>query len=122
MDLAHDLVLVKPNVRAKRATAVARQARAVENATAPRTGPGGLPLALRLSEGLGISSRDTLKRMDVHAWDSASRSALEQEQSRYPATATRADDLAWRSALCSLGNAREFRSFCLACAQHAELC
>ena len=53
MDLTHDLVLVRPNVRAKRATTVARQARAVENATAPRPGPGELPLALRLSEGLG---------------------------------------------------------------------
>ena len=42
-----------PNVRAKREPTVARQARAVENATAPRTGPGGLPLALRLTEGLG---------------------------------------------------------------------
>ena len=44
-----------PNVRAKREPTVAGQARAVENATAPQTGPGGLPLALRLSEGLGIS-------------------------------------------------------------------
>ena len=44
-----------PNVQAKRATTVARQARAVENATASRTGPGGLPLALRLSKGLGLA-------------------------------------------------------------------
>ena len=66
MDLAHTLVLVRPNVRAKRATTVARQARAVENATAPRTGPGGLPLALRLSEGLGISSRGRLTRVNLH--------------------------------------------------------
>ena len=87
---------VMPNVRAKRATTVARQARAVENATAPRTGPGGLPLALRLSEGLGISSWDTLKRMDLHARDSASRSALGQEQSQYPASTVHSADLAWR--------------------------
>ena len=58
--------LLMPNVRAKRATAVARQARAVENATAPRTGPGGLPLALRLSEGLGISPRGRLTRVNLH--------------------------------------------------------
>ena len=47
---------VTPNVRAKRATTAGRQARAGENVprTAYRqTGPGGLPLALRLSEGLG---------------------------------------------------------------------
>ena len=81
-DLVHDLVLVRPNVRAKRVTTVARRARAVENATAPRTGPGGLPLALRLSEGLGISSWDTLKRMDLHARDSASRSALPKVRDR----------------------------------------
>ena len=31
MDLAHELVLVRPNVRAKRATAEGRQARAGEN-------------------------------------------------------------------------------------------
>ena len=55
MGLAHDSILVRPNVRAKRETTVARQARAVENAPAPRTGPGGLPLALRLSEGLGLA-------------------------------------------------------------------
>ena len=55
MELTHDLVLVRPNVGAKRETTVARQARAVENATASRTGPGGLPLALRLSEGLGLA-------------------------------------------------------------------
>ena len=47
--------IATPNVRAKRATTVARQARAVENAPAPLTGPGGLPLALRLSEGLGLA-------------------------------------------------------------------
>ena len=46
-----------PNVRAKREPTVARQARAVENATAPQTGPGGLPLALRLSEGLGADGQ-----------------------------------------------------------------
>ena len=39
MDLAHDLVLVRPNVQAKRATTAGRQARAGENV--PRTtGPG----------------------------------------------------------------------------------
>ena len=56
MDLTHQNLLVRPNVRAKRATTAGRQARAGENV--PRTarpGPGGLPLALRLSEGLGIS-------------------------------------------------------------------
>ena len=58
MDLARDLVLVRPNVQAKRATTVARQARAVENAPAPLTGPGGLPLTLRLSEGLGLAPRN----------------------------------------------------------------
>ena len=55
-DLAHASVLVRPNVRAKRATAVGRQARIGENV--PRTakpGPGGLPLALRLSKGLGLA-------------------------------------------------------------------
>ena len=46
---------LRPNVQAKRETTVARQARAVENAPAPLTGPGGLPLALRLSEGLGVT-------------------------------------------------------------------
>ena len=35
MDLAHDLVLVRPNVQAKRATTAGRQARAGENV--PRT-------------------------------------------------------------------------------------
>ena len=50
--------VVLPNVRAKRATTAGRQARAGENVprTAYRqTGPGGLPLALRLSEGLGVT-------------------------------------------------------------------
>ena len=47
-----------PNVRAKRATTAGRQARAVENAAAPQTGPGGLPLALRLSEGLGVAEAE----------------------------------------------------------------
>ena len=45
-----------PNVRAKRATTAGCQARDGDNVprTAYRqTGPGGLPLALRLSEGLG---------------------------------------------------------------------
>ena len=50
-------VCLMPNVRAKREPAGGRQARAVENATAPRTGPGGLPLALRLSEGLGADGQ-----------------------------------------------------------------
>ena len=48
---------MKANVRANRAPAAGRQARTGENVprTAYRqTGPGGLPLALRLSEGLGI--------------------------------------------------------------------
>ena len=58
-------VLVGPNVRAKRETAVARQARAVENATAPQTGPGGLPLALRLSEGLGLTLNCVPSGIDV---------------------------------------------------------
>ena len=50
------MVIVPPNVRAKRATTAGRQARAGQNVprTAYRqTGTGGLPLALRLSEGLG---------------------------------------------------------------------
>ena len=49
-------MLSQPNVRAKRATTAGRQAQAGENV--PRTayrrpGLGGLPLALRLNEGLG---------------------------------------------------------------------
>ncbi len=48
-----------PNVRAKRATTAGRQARAGENApSATGPGPGGLPLALRLSEGLGSTRGD----------------------------------------------------------------
>ena len=44
------------NVRAKRATTAGRQARAGGKCTAYRqTGPGGLPLGLRLSEGLGLT-------------------------------------------------------------------
>ena len=39
-DLAHDLVLVRPNVRAKRATTAGRQAQAGENV--PRTASPGL--------------------------------------------------------------------------------
>ena len=49
---------VTPNVRAKRATTAGRQGPVGENV--PRTaspGPGGLPLALRLSEGLGLARR-----------------------------------------------------------------
>ena len=43
-----------PNVRAKRATTAGRQAPGWRKCTAYRqTWPGGLPLALRLSEGLG---------------------------------------------------------------------
>ena len=42
---------VKPNVRAKREPTVGRQARTGENVHRTRgSGPGGLPLALRLSE------------------------------------------------------------------------
>ena len=54
-------VLVMPNVRAKRATTAGRQARTGEKCTAyHRTGPGGLPLTLRLSEGLGITEVTSL--------------------------------------------------------------
>ena len=57
--LAHHMAcFALPNVRAKRATTVGRQARAGENV--PRTDSPGLvaclPLALRLSEGLGRSA------------------------------------------------------------------
>ena len=62
------VILVTPNVRAKRATTVARQARAVENATAPRTGPGGLPLSLRLSEGLGRTGEAPLQLLNFMTW------------------------------------------------------
>ena len=49
-------VPMRPNVRAKRATTAGRQARTGEKCTAyHRTGPGGLPLTLRLSEGLGVA-------------------------------------------------------------------
>ena len=44
------------NVRAKRATKAGRQARAWQKCTAYRQpGPGGLPLALGLGEGLGVA-------------------------------------------------------------------
>ena len=46
-------VFVRPNVRAKRATTAGRQARAVQDKPR-RRGPGGLPLGLRLNEGLGV--------------------------------------------------------------------
>ena len=51
-------IFVTPNVRAKLAPTVGRQARTGENV--PRTarpGPGGLPLVLRLSEGLGVTGQ-----------------------------------------------------------------
>ena len=86
-DLAHALGLVRPNVRAKRATTAGRQARAGENV--PRTarpGPGGLPLALRLSEGLGSTARReaTEVLMDdaepaAFVFENASASALNLE-------------------------------------------
>ena len=53
-------------------------------------GPGGMPLVLPLSEGLGISARGRLARVHLHAWDSASRFAPRQEQSRYSASAANA--------------------------------
>ena len=79
-------------------------------------------MALRLSEGLGISSRGRLARVHLQTWDSASRSAPRQEQSRYPASAASAKDLAWRFAPCSLGNATKFVGSCPACVRDAEAC
>ena len=71
-------------------------------------GPRGTPLGLGLNEGLGISARGRQTRVHLHVWDSASRFAPPQEQSRYPASAARAADLAWRSAPCSADHQLEF--------------
>ena len=57
---------VTPNVRAKRTTTARRLARVGENT--PRiSGPDlvGLPLALRLREGLGLTMRDTARRLQI---------------------------------------------------------
>jgi hypothetical protein len=59
-----------------------------------------MPLALRLSEGLGISARGQPTGLFLYARDCASRSALWREQSRYPASAACAKNLAWCSAPC----------------------
>ena len=58
-------------MRAKRATAAGRQARIGENV--PRTakpGPGGLPLALRLSKGLGLAPREVGWPLPAPDWRS----------------------------------------------------
>jgi hypothetical protein len=59
-----------------------------------------MPLALRLSEGLGISARGRPTGLSLCARDCASRFALRQEQSRYSASAAHAKSLAGRSAPC----------------------
>ena len=64
-------------------------------------GPGVLPLALRLSEGLGIGARGMRTGSCLHASHSACRCAPRQEQSRYSASAAHAKNYAWRSASCS---------------------
>ena len=79
-------------------------------------------LGLALSEGLGISWRGMLAKVDLHAWDSASRSAPLQEQSRYSASAGSAKNLAWRFAPCSLGNATNFIGSFPASVRDAEVC
>ena len=60
------LVLAMPNVRAKRAATAGRQARAGENVHRT-TGPGpcGLPLVLRLSEGLGLTGGCSVRTFDA---------------------------------------------------------
>ena len=64
-------------------------------------GPGGVPLALRLSEGLGISFRGTPTDMYLRARHSDGRSALRDEQSRYSASAAPAKGFAGRCAPCT---------------------
>ena len=66
-----------------------------------------MPLALRLSEGLGISSRGRRARVNLRARLSGCRSALRKEQSRYPASAAPAEDFAWRCAPCRLDRSLE---------------
>lgn len=54
-----DRRLLRPNVRGKRATTSGRQARAMQDKPQQR-GLGGLPVALRLTEGLGLATRNLL--------------------------------------------------------------
>ena len=68
---------------------------------------GGLPLVLRLSEGLGISAR-LANGLHLDARDAGCRFAPLQEQSRCSASAALAKDLAWRSAPCSADHKRSF--------------
>ena len=65
-------------------------------------------MGLGLNEGLGISSPRRQGSVHLHARDSAPRSAPQQEQSRYSASAAPATDFAWRSAPCSADHSFEF--------------
>ena len=62
-----------------------------------------MPLALRLSEGLGSTGGMAMAWLFLLASDSAPRSARVQEQSRYSAPAAPASDFAWRFAPCISG-------------------
>jgi len=62
-----------------------------------------MPLALRLSEGLGSTRGTATMREFLYAHHIACREAPILEQWRYPASAAPAKGLAWRFAACNDG-------------------
>jgi hypothetical protein len=66
----------------------------------PQAGPWWPAVDAPVERGVRHPCTPLARRVILHANDSASLAALRQEQSRYPASAARAEGFAWRSAPC----------------------